>query len=127
MADQHARQERVGIDPDLAVFPNRANLHADLVGMADDHQLEHVVLARMRVQYHTSVALELMQVPARRGKAFEIGLENAIGHGALQAYGAGRRQNVTHQGELCVRHGLGPRGCGIGHGETSLTAVVSAY
>lgn len=87
MADQHARQERVGIDPDLAVFPNRANLHADLVGMADDHQLEHVVLARMRVQYHTSVALELMQVPARRGKAFEIGLENAIGHGALQAYG----------------------------------------
>ena len=115
MADKYGRQEGVSVDPDLAVFANRANLHADFVCMADDHHFEHVIATRVGVQHYASIAFKLMQMPAAGCEAFKVGLQYAVGHGAFQAYRARGGKNVAHDVELRVGHGLRPGFGAVAH------------
>ena len=124
MADQYAGQEGVGVDPNLAIFTNRANLHADFVRMADDHQLEHIIAAWVGIQHHARIAFKLVQMPVAGSEALEVGLQHAVGHRAFQANRAGGRQNIAHQFELRVGHRLRPGFCSIAHRAYSLMTVV---
>ena len=83
--------------------------------MANNHHLEQVITTRMAIPHHTRMPLELVQLPALGGKAFEVGLEHAVGHRTFQPHWAGSVQNALHQLELRFRHGLGPRLVRLAH------------
>jgi len=123
VANQCGREEGVAVDPDLAIIADAADLHANLVRVADDHHLEHVVPAGMGIQYDAGSPLELMDVPVAGRHPLQVGFEHAIGHGRLQPDGAWCRQDVPHQVELFLRHGLVPGLYRFTHGVTLLSVL----
>jgi hypothetical protein len=118
VAQQGEGQEGVGVDPDLPVRADAAHLHADLVGMADDHHGEGLGPIRRGVHHHRRVAAEAMHLPALGHEGLDGWLQQPVGHGPLEADGAGGGEDLAHARELVLRHRLGPGLVLAAHGDS---------
>ena len=108
VAQQRHGQEGVGVDPDLSVLGDAADLHADLVGVADDHGREHVVSAGVGVQHDAGIANEFTQGPAFGHPAPHVWSDDALSHGCFEPHRARRAEDVSHEGEVRFGHGEVP-------------------
>ena len=81
VTDQGTRQERITVDPDLAVAADLAHLHADLVSVTDQHDAETIIFTRMGIPNDTRIADKLMHLPALRHEGVEVWLQHTNGHG----------------------------------------------
>ena len=102
-------EERIRVDPDLAILPNMSNLHPDLIGMAHNHDLKHIIPARVRVHHHPGMTLELVDLPLLGHEPLKHRLQHPECHGSLMTNWTGRRQDPLHPLKLLTLHWEIPR------------------
>ena len=109
VTDQNRRQHGVGVDPDLSVITDRANLHADLIGMTDHHHSERVGVIGFGIEHDSRVAFEGMDLPALGHVSLHLWFEHTSRHGSLEADWAWGIENGAHQLKSFIGHRFLPR------------------
>ena len=108
MSDEGAREEGVAVDPDFSILTDAADLQANLVGVADEHDGGALFIAGMGVENDTGVSFELMNRPLLGLEIFEGRFEDSVTHRAFEPDRAGGGENFAHEVELLDGHRLGP-------------------
>ena len=108
VTDQDVREERVRVDPDLAILTDASDLHADLVRVPDQHHREHVIAAWVRVEHEPGVPRELVNTPPLPRDLLEEWTQDPVSHRSFKAHRARRSEDFTHKLELLFGHALCP-------------------
>ncbi len=109
VTDEGAGEEGIAVDPDFSITADAADLQADFIGMADDHDGGFFVITGVGVEDDAGVAFELLDRPGFWFDLFEHGLEDAVAHRSFEADGTGGGEDLAHEVELLGGHCFCPR------------------